>query len=84
MNNKQIKTSSKSTQTYSRRIRWGRVISYAILIAFALVYIGPILMLVNTAFNTLPQFMVNPTAPVKELAFQNFIDAWEKLIFHNI
>ncbi|MBG0771730.1 MAG: carbohydrate ABC transporter permease, partial [Anaerolineaceae bacterium] len=55
--------------------------SYFILIVFALIYIGPILMLVNTAFNTYAQFMVDPTAPVKELVFQNFIDAWEKANF---
>jgi len=36
---------------------------------------------VNTAFNTLPQFMVDPTVPVKTFQFQNFIDAWEKANF---
>ncbi|QRN84024.1 carbohydrate ABC transporter permease [Chloroflexota bacterium] len=81
MNNNRVSVLSEPKQRFSRRIKWGRVLSYIILIAFALVYIGPILMLVNTAFNTLPQFMVDPTIPVKEPVFQNFIDAWEKANF---
>ena len=54
---------------------------YVILLLFAVIYIGPLLMLVNTAFNTLPGFMKDPTLPVKTLGFQNFIDAWEKANF---
>jgi len=55
--------------------------AYFILLLFAVIYIGPLLMLVNTAFNTLPNFMKDPTIPVKSLAFQNFIEAWEKANF---
>jgi raffinose/stachyose/melibiose transport system permease protein len=65
----------------SKPINWGKIFSYFILIVFALVYIGPLLMLLNTAFNTLPQFMKDPTIPVKTLETQNFVDAWEKANF---
>lgn len=58
-----------------------RIGTYIILILFALVFLGPLLMLVNTSLNTLPQFMKNPTIPVSKPVFQNFIDAWEKANF---
>jgi len=55
--------------------------AYFILLLVAVIYIGPLLMLVNTAFNTLPNFMRDPTIPVKSLEFKNFMDAWEKANF---
>jgi raffinose/stachyose/melibiose transport system permease protein len=38
-------------------------------------------MLVNTAFNTLQGFMLDPAIPVRSLEWQNFVDAWEKANF---
>ena len=62
-------------------IKWGRIAAYALLIFFAIIYAGPLLMLVNTAFKTLPDFMKSATAPVSSLNFDNFIEAWEKANF---
>jgi raffinose/stachyose/melibiose transport system permease protein len=62
-------------------INWSRVGSYLILGLFALIYLGPLLMLVNTALKTLPEFMKNAVAPPTSLNFQNFIDAWNKANF---
>lgn len=62
-------------------IKWGRIASYAILLLFAIIYAGPLLMLVNTAFKTLPEFMKSATSPVTGLNFQNFIEAWNKANF---
>jgi len=62
-------------------IHWGRIASYALLIIFAIIYAGPLLILVNTAFKTLPEFMKSATSPVTSLNFQNFIDAWNKANF---
>jgi raffinose/stachyose/melibiose transport system permease protein len=78
-----INTTSKSlhSRSFFQRIDWGKVFSYTVLLIFAVIYIGPLLMLVNTAFNSLPQFMKNPTIPVKTFEFQNFVDAWEKANF---
>ena len=76
--NTKIPTRKRSVR---KKINWGKVVSYIILLIFAVIYIGPLLMLVNTAFNTLPQFMVNPTEPVKSFSFENFIEAWEKANF---
>lgn len=62
-------------------IKWGRIISYAALIIFAVIYAGPLLMLLNTAFKTMPEFMKSATSPVTSLNFQNFIEAWNKANF---
>jgi len=73
--NTSIKLSQKSSNFLSN---FG---AYFILLLFAVIYIGPLLMLVNTAFNTLPGFMKDPAVPVKSIEFQNFIEAWEKANF---
>lgn len=64
-----------------KRLNWGKIISYAALIFFAIIYAGPLLMLVNTAFKTLPSFMKDAVSITDTLNFQNFIDAWEKANF---
>ena len=65
----------------TRRIDWGRVGSYAILLFFALIYLGPLLMLVSTSLKTMPDFMKNATALPATLNFQNYAEAWEKANF---
>jgi raffinose/stachyose/melibiose transport system permease protein len=62
-------------------IKWGNVATYAVLIIFAIIYAGPLLMLVNTSFKTLPEFMKSATSPVTSLNFENFTEAWEKANF---
>ncbi|HSM72323.1 MAG TPA: carbohydrate ABC transporter permease [Anaerolineales bacterium] len=62
-------------------IKWGRIVSYAILLIFAIIYAGPLLMLVNTAFKTLPEFMKSATTPVTGINFENFTEAWTKANF---
>ena len=60
-----ITPATKTRQRISLRphIRLTRLVAYLILITFAIVYLGPLLMLVNTAFKTLPSFMKDATAP---------------------
>lgn len=65
----------------SRRIDWGRISSYGVLLLFAIIYLGPLLMLVNTSLKTLPEFMKNATAAATSLNFKNFLDAWTKASF---
>jgi len=64
-----------------RRIPWGRIGSYAFLLILAVIYLGPLLMLVNTSLKTMPAFMKDATGPAIELNFQNFVDAWNKASF---
>ncbi|NIS45270.1 MAG: ABC transporter permease subunit [candidate division Zixibacteria bacterium] len=72
-----------STTTLKTRspIKWGVIGSYAILIIFAIIYAAPMLMLVNTAFKTLPEFMKDATSIATSFNFENFGEAWEKANF---
>jgi raffinose/stachyose/melibiose transport system permease protein len=62
-------------------INWGRVVTYALLIVFAIIYLGPLLMLLNTSLKTLPEFMKNATSPATSFHLKNFADAWNKANF---
>ncbi len=62
-------------------IKWGKIASYTVLLIFTIIYAGPLLMLVNTAFMSLPEFMKNATSLVTSPNFQNFIEAWNKANF---
>ncbi|MHB8627565.1 MAG: carbohydrate ABC transporter permease [Aggregatilineales bacterium] len=65
----------------SRHITFGRIGAYLILLVFAVIYLGPLLMLVNTALNTLPGFSRNAAAVTTTLNFNNFVVAWNKANF---
>lgn len=64
-----------------RRIDWVKVGSYLILLIFAVVYLGPLLMLVSTAFKTLPEFFRDATGLPTALNFDNFVEAWSRANF---
>lgn len=53
-----------------------RILSYAALALLTVLYVGPMLMLVATAFKSLPEFFQNPTGMPESFGFQNFADAW--------
>lgn len=76
-----MNTSAKNPLRLRKPVNWGRLGVYAILLIFAVVYAGPLLMLVNTSLKTLPEFMKNATAPATSLNFKNFVDAWNKANF---
>lgn len=74
-------TLSANKAASKRKINWGRVGSYLVLLIFALIYAGPLLMLVNTAFKTMPEFMKDAVAVTQSFYFKNFVDAWNKANF---
>jgi raffinose/stachyose/melibiose transport system permease protein len=76
-----MNTSLKSPLRLSKPVNWGRLGTYVVLLVFAVVYAGPLLMLVNTSLKTLPEFMKNATALATGLNFKNFVDAWNKANF---
>ncbi|MEA2622404.1 MAG: raffinose/stachyose/melibiose transport system permease protein [Chloroflexota bacterium] len=63
------------------RLDLGRALSYLVLIAFSVIYLGPLLMLVNTALKTAPSFAKNPVGIATALNFDNFATAWSKANF---
>jgi raffinose/stachyose/melibiose transport system permease protein len=54
-----------------------KFVSYVILLVFAVVYVGPLLMLVSTSFKSLPEFFKNPTGLPDAWALDNFREAWK-------
>jgi raffinose/stachyose/melibiose transport system permease protein len=64
-----------------RRINWGRVGAYTLLGLFAVVYLGPLLMLLSTSLKTMPEFMKSATSLPTSLNFGNFVEAWNKANF---
>ncbi len=59
------------------RTRLLKILSYLALSLVAVFYIWPILMLVNTALKTLPQYLKDPAAVVTEPSLANFGEAWQ-------
>ena len=57
------------------------VASYAILLVLTALYLGPLLILVNTTFMTQREFNRNATALPESIQFDNFVEAWEKANF---
>jgi raffinose/stachyose/melibiose transport system permease protein len=62
-------------------IHWGAIASYAIMILLAAVYIGPLLILVNTSLKTQSTFLRDATALATSFNVKNYIDAWNKANF---
>lgn len=68
-------------QVTSRRIEWGKIGSYSILVLFAIIYLGPLLMLINTSLKSMPEFMKDATGLATQFHWENFVDAWTKANF---
>jgi raffinose/stachyose/melibiose transport system permease protein len=56
---------------------WGKVASYAVLGVFALLYIAPLFMLVNSSFKPLSDFFRDPVGLAPSLSFENYTKAWD-------
>jgi raffinose/stachyose/melibiose transport system permease protein len=57
------------------------VASYVVLLVLGVLYLGPLLMLLNTALKTTPEFAKDPVGLATSLQFGNFAEAWEKADF---
>ena len=76
----------RAAATTRARLRPGRldlatIGSYAVLLVLALIYLGPLLMLLNTSLKTGPQFAKDPVGLATSLTFGNYTEAWEKADF---
>lgn len=73
----ETKTVGTEGSGLQRRDLGSKTVSYVILLAFGVFYVGPLLMLVGAAFKTLPEFFKNPTGMPESFGFANFTEAWE-------
>ncbi len=64
-----------------RRIDRGHVLSYLLLLVIGAIYLGPMLMLLNTALKTQPGFAKDPVGLTSTFSFENFAEAWDKADF---
>jgi raffinose/stachyose/melibiose transport system permease protein len=60
---------------------WARLGSYVVLLVLTVIYLAPMLMLVNTALKTTPEFNRDAVSLATSLSFGNFSEAWEKANF---
>lgn len=60
-----------------RLLAASKAASYTILLAFAIVYVGPLFMLVAASLKSLPEFFKNPTGLPEDATLDNFSEAWE-------
>ncbi len=70
-----------TSNTRRKPINWGKIASYGVMVLMAIIYLGPLLMLLNTSLKTMPSFSTNATGLATELYWQNFAEAWEKANF---
>ena len=62
-------------------IDWARVASYVVVGILTVVYLGPLLMLLNTSLLTPAEFIRNPMTLPSSPSLDNFFDAWGKADF---
>lgn len=77
-----LATAAETTRVRRRRRPdWSTVGSYALLLVLAVIYIGPMLMLINTALKTTPEFAKDPVGLTATFSVENFAEAWDKADF---
>lgn len=64
-----------------RRVTTGRIIAYLSLALLIIVYVAPILVMLNTSFKKPQEFMVDPASIAKSLYLKNYADAWKAANF---
>ena len=62
-------------------IDWARIGSYIVLLVLTVIYLGPLLMLLNTSLLTPNEFNKSPMTLPSGLSLDNFFEAWDKANF---
>jgi raffinose/stachyose/melibiose transport system permease protein len=60
---------------------WARLASYGVLLLLSIVYLGPLLMLLNTSLLTPAEFNKSPMSLPSSISADNFLEAWDKANF---
>ena len=55
--------------------------SYVVLALIAVIYVGPMLMVLNTSLKTRQEFNLNPSSVASGLHVENYANAWKKASF---
>ena len=62
-------------------IDWARIGAYIVLLVLGVVYLGPLLMLLNTSLLTPAEFNRSPMTLPSSFSLDNFFKAWDKANF---
>jgi raffinose/stachyose/melibiose transport system permease protein len=65
----------------SRRRLGSKIVAMLALVLIALLYLGPLLTVVNVSLKSKQNFNLNPTALATELRIDNFAEAWQRASF---
>ena len=76
-----LEQQTPTVQEPGKGFPWGKVLSYAVLAVFTILYITPLAMLVNASFKTLSEFFRDPIGLVSDFNFENYSSAWERANF---
>ena len=74
MTEKELQIEQRPT---AARVDWAKIGSYVFLLVIAVLYVGPLFMLLSTSFKPLNEFFRNATGLPEAFSFQNYVDAWE-------
>ncbi len=68
---------SEPPPSAAQRARRTKILSYVLLLAFAVVYVAPLLILISASFKTLPEFFKDPTGLPTGVNLENYTEAWK-------
>lgn len=72
------KTAGPVPAARRRRMGVGTIVAYLFLAVVLVIYLYPLLYLVNTSLKSNAEFFSNPTGLVRDMKFGNFLQAWRQ------
>lgn len=75
------RVAERQPRTLRARSRRAKILSYALLGGFSILYLGPVLMLVLTSLKPLSEFFSNSTGLPETIHLENFTEAWRQASF---
>jgi len=72
---------SSTSKPPRQPIDWARIGAYVVLLVLGVIYLGPLLMLLNTSLLTPAEFNRSPMTAPSGLSLNNFFEAWDKANF---
>ncbi len=74
-------TSRANQQSGMRWNRLGRIVAYIVVGLFVVIYLAPMLVVVNVSLKSPQAFMLDPASLTQSPYFENFVEAWKRANF---
>ncbi|GGH14126.1 carbohydrate ABC transporter permease [Paenibacillus segetis] len=59
------------------------ILSYSVIFVLLILYIAPLILVLNVSLKSYPEYLMNPIGLVKEVQWSNYVDAWTEGNFAN-